>query len=171
VHFAEFDGRTYVNPLRRGALTPYRDTTVPVVRAIDVDLSSSGRMKATVDAFDLPPMRPPGLWRDAIFTPEIVRWRLLAGGVAIVPWTVASDFRSFLTPRADTAVYAPGTRQNRPGRPGRYRFWLTHGMSLLDGSYAIQVQAIDPRGNTGFGAYEFEVTGDQGLSTMKLASR
>jgi murein DD-endopeptidase MepM/ murein hydrolase activator NlpD len=171
VHFAEFDGHTYVNPLRRGGLTPYRDTTVPAVWPIDVALSSSGTMKATVDALDVPPMRPRGPWRDAIFTPEIVRWRLLEGGVAVVPWTVASDFRRFLPPRKYTSVYAPGTRQNRPDRPGKYLFWLTRGMSLLDGSYAIQVQAIDVRGNTGFGAYEFDVTGDQSSNTMKLESR
>jgi len=171
VHFAEFDGHTYVNPLRRGALTPFRDTTVPWVGPIDVLLRSNGTMKATVEASDTPPLRPPGPWRDAILTPEIVRWRLLEAGSPVVPWTVVADFRRFLQPKEYTSIYAPGTRQNRPGRPGQYVFWLTHGTTLLDGSYAIQVQAIDTRGNIGFAAYEFDVVGDQSLNTMKLASR
>lgn len=170
VHFAEFNGHTYVNPLRRGGLAPFRDTTVPIVGPIDVD-QAHGMVRATVQAFDIPPLRPPGLWRNAIWTPEIVRWRLLSGGVAVVPWTTSSDFDRFLEPNQYTSIYAPGTRQNRPGRPGKYVFWLTHGMSLLNGSYAIQVQAIDTRGNTGSAAVEFDVNSDQSLSTMKLASR
>ena len=171
VHFAEFDGHTYVNPLRRGALTPYRDTTAPVVGSIEVDVSGNGTMRATVAAFDIPPLRPPGPWRKAVFAPEIVRWRLLSGGSPVVPWTTAVDFSHFHQPNEYTSIYAPGTRQNRPNRPGRYVFWLTHGLSLLDGSYAIQVQAVDTRGNMGFSATEFEITGDQSLNTMKLASR
>jgi hypothetical protein len=170
VHFAEFDGRTYVNPLRGDALAPFRDTTAPVVGPIDVR-QSDGRVQATVAAFDVPPTRLHAPWRDAILTPEIVRWRLLAGGTAIVPWTTAADFDRLLPPSKYTSVFAPGTRQNRPNRPGLYVFWLTHGLSLLDGSYAIQVRASDTRGNTEYAAYEFEVTSDQGLSTMKLASR
>ena len=169
VHFAEFDGGTYVNPLRRGGLTPYRDTTLPIVGPIKVDMST-GRLQATVAAFDIPPLRPPGLWRNAVFTPEIVRWRLLDSGVAVVPWTIAADFSRFLEPNQYTSIYAPGTRQNRPDRPGKYVFWLTHGMSLLDGTYAIQVEAFDTRGNEGDAAYEFDVSGNQILSTAKLAS-
>jgi hypothetical protein len=169
VHFAEFDGTTYVNPLRRGALTPYSDTTSPVVGPIDVDMSG-GQMQATVEAFDIPQLQPSGPWRGAIFTPEVVRWRLLADGVAVVPWTTAVDFRRFLQPSEYSSVYAPGTRQNHPGRPGKYVFWLTHGMSLLDGTYAIQVEAFDTRGNEGAAAYEFDLSNDQILSTTKLAS-
>jgi len=170
VHFAEFNGHTYVNPLRRGALMPFRDTTAPVVGPIDVR-QSDGTFSATVEAFDFPPIRPAGWWKNAIFTPEVVRWRLLEFGAPIVPWTTAVDFDRFLQPSEYTSVYAPGTRQNRPGRPGKYVFWLTHHLSLLDGSYAIQVQAIDTRGNTGSAALEFEVASDQVLSTTKTASR
>ena len=170
VHFAEFDGRTYVNPLRRGGLTPFRDTIPPVVGPVAVHVRGN-RMTATVQAFDIPPLQPPRPWRDAIWTPEIVRWRLLQGGVAVVPWRTAVDFARFLPPQRYHLVYAPGTRQNRPHRRGRYVFWLTHGTSLLNGAYVIQVQAIDTRGNTGSGAAEFDVNADQSLRTMKLASR
>ena len=170
VHFAEFDGHTYVNPLRRGALTPFRDTTVPVVGPIDVR-ESDGTFSATVQAFDFPPIRPSKWWKDAIFTPEVLRWRLLEFGEPVVPWTTAVDFDRFLQPAEYTSIYAPGTRQNRPGRPGKFVFWLTHRLRLPDGSYAIQVQALDTRGNTGAGALEFDVTDDQVLSTTKTASR
>lgn len=170
VHFAEFDGTTYVNPLRRGALAPFRDTTAPVVGPIDVQ-QSGGMVQATVQAFDIPPIAPPEPWSHAVWTPERVEWRLLESGRAVVPWTVAVDFSRFHASGAYDRIYAPGTRQNRPGRAGEYVFWLTHGLELFDGSYAIQVRASDTRGNTGHAAYEFQLTGDQSLSTAKLASR
>jgi hypothetical protein len=170
VHFAEFNGHTYVNPLRRGALTPFRDTTAPVVGPIDVR-ESDGVFSATVQAFDFPPLRLSRWWKGAIFTPEVLRWRLLESGAPVVPWTTAVDFDRFLQPAKYTSVYAPGTRQNRPGRPGKYVFWLTHRLSLVDGYYALQVQATDTRGNTGSAALEFDVAGDQVLSTTKTASR
>jgi len=163
VHFAEFDGKTYVNPLRRGALAPFRDTTAPVVGPIDV-LQKGAKIQATVQAFDIPPIPPPGAWRQAVWTPEEVEWRLLEGGRAVVPWTVVADFSRFHSPAQYDRIYAPGTQQNHPGRPGRYVFWLTHGMQLVDGEYAIQVRAMDTRGNTGSAALEFAVAADLGTS-------
>lgn len=170
VHLAEFDGRTYVNPLRRGGIAPYRDPTPPVVGPIALHMAD-GRVTATVEAWDVPPILAPPPWQNAIWTPETVQWRLLEAGAPVVPWTVVADFRRFLEPSRYRSIYAPATRQNRPGRPGRYVFWLTHGIGLLDGSYAIQVRASDTRGNTGYGAYEFDITGDQILNTTRLASR
>ena len=49
-------------------------------------------------------------------------------------------------------VYAPGTRQNRAGTPGLYRFFLAHTWSTTlfpDGVYHLEVEASDLRGNTG----------------------
>jgi hypothetical protein len=48
-------------------------------------------------------------------------------------------------------IYAPGTRQNHRGEPGRFRFFLVKHWSpaLEDGVYALQVRATDTRGNTG----------------------
>jgi hypothetical protein len=170
VHFAEFDGRTYVNPLRRGGLAPFTDHTVPVVGLIALN-EANGLVQITVQAYDRPPIAPPPPWQDAIWTPEFVRWRLLDHGVALVPWTTAVDSRRFHNANEYTSVFAPATRQNRPGRPGLYVFWLSHGMHLLDGHYDVEVQAIDTRGNVGRGSRVFDVTGDQSLNTMKLASR
>jgi len=170
VHFAEFDGRTYVNPLRRGGLSPFRDTTVPVVGPIVVR-QEDGMVEATVQAYDRPPIRPPAPWQGAIWTPELVRWRLVKDGVAVVPWTTAVDSRTFHAANEYTSVFAPGTRQNRPGHPGHYVFWLTHGISVTDGTYDLEVRASDTRGNTGRRSHAFDVTKDQSLNTTKLASR
>lgn len=170
VHFAEFDGRTYVNPLRRGGIAPFRDTTPPIVGPIDVHLAA-GKVIATVEAWDVPPILAPSPWQNSVWTPEVVQWRLLESGAPVVPWTVVSDFRRFQPPSRYRSIYAPATRQNRAGRPGRYVFWLTHGTAVAEGSYAIQVRASDTRGNTGYGAYEFDITADRGLNTLKLPSR
>jgi hypothetical protein len=167
VHFAEFDGRTYVNPLRPGGLEPFTDTSAPVVGPIVVH-ESGGRIDATVEAYDVPPIAPPPPWQDARWTPEVVRWRLLRGGRELTPWTDAVDFTQYLPPSDFSSVYAPGTEQNLPGLPGRYVFWLVRGLQLASGPYDLQVEALDTRGNTGSLSYAFEV---QSFSTTKRASR
>jgi Peptidase family M23 len=168
VHFAEFDGKTYVNPLRRGALTPFSDHTTPIVGPIVVQ-ASDGRMRATVEAYDPPPIVPPWPWEHAMWTPALIRWRLVKNGEPVVRWTVAKS-SSVYHPRSDyRSVYAPGTIQNLPGRQGRFVFWLTHGIDLDDGRYDIEVQASDTRNNIGTASFAFDVT--QSLRTMKLSSR
>ena len=50
------------------------------------------------------------------------------------------------------SVYAPGTRQNRAGSAGLYRFYLAHTWStdlLPNGRYRIEVEASDLSGNVG----------------------
>jgi hypothetical protein len=78
-----------------------------------------------------------------------------------VPWETAADFRSaLLQPAEYDRVYAPGTRQNHPGRPGRFRFWLSHDFDttlLTDGAYRLEVTAADTRGNTGRALLDFTV--------------
>lgn len=171
VHFAEWNGRTYVNPLRRGALAPFVDRTRPVVGPIDVEQEQNGTFDATVQAYDPPPMRPRGPWHDAVWTPALVRWRLVSNGIPLIPWTVAADFDVYLSRRRFDKVYGLGTRQNFAGRAGRYVFRLAHGLRLSDGHYAVEVLASDTRGNTGSSSFGFEVVADQTLSTTKSASR
>jgi Peptidase family M23 len=168
VHFAEWDGHTYVNPLRPGGLEPFADTTTPVVGPIAID-ADGGRIDATVEAYDAPPIEPPAPWQDARWTPEIVRWRLLHDGLELLPWTDATDFSSYLLPGKFASVYAPGTEQNAPGRTGRYVFWLAHGLRLDPGTYELQVEAEDTRGNVGSASSTFDVA--QILRTRKSASR
>jgi hypothetical protein len=170
VHFAEFDGTTYVNPLRPGGLTPFSDATVPVVGPIDVT-ETGGEFQATVEAYDPPPTPLPAPWQAAVWTPALIRWRLMRNGTPFIPWTVAFAATTYRPKSQYDDVYAPGTHQNFPGRAGRYVFWLTKGVTLLGGTYALDVQASDTRGNTGSGSSSFEVVTDQSLNTKKRASR
>ena len=52
------------------------------------------------------------------------------------------------------AVYAPDTTQNHPNAPGLFHFWLKRGFDTSrypDGSYALEVEASDVRGNPSTG--------------------
>lgn len=173
VHFAEFDGTNYVNPLRPGGLEPFTDTTAPVIGPIDVR-DAGGRLDATVEAYDTPPIAPPPPWQDAHWTPALIRWRLLHGDREVLPWRAAVDFSTLLPPPDYDSVYAPGTTQNGPGTPGRYFFWLAHGLdtrALPDGTYKLQVAAEDTRGNTGTGSATFTLADAQSRKTTNSPSR
>jgi hypothetical protein len=161
VHFAESMNGVYLNPLRPGALEPYVDTTSPTIVSIGISYAAKGvdltKVRGTVDltcdAFDTPPLAPPPPWNETRVTPALIRWRILrgiAGGQA--RWKTAVDFRSSLMPNAlFNLLYAPGTRQNRAGRPGNYNFYLKQAWrstKLPDGPYRIQVAAYDSRGNS-----------------------
>ena len=161
VHFGEQIGMTWVNPLRRGALTPYDDWTRPSVENVRFTsgdapmdpLAVAGVVDVVTDAYDTPPIAPPPPWSDARLSPALIRWRMLAGPEALERWRTAVDFRWSLLPQADfTLVYAPGTRQNRANRPGRYSYYLLHDWdttALPNGAYRLQVEAADTRGNVG----------------------
>ena len=164
VHFAEFDGTTYVNPLRAGGLEPFIDTTTPVVGPIDAQ-DAGGRLDATVEAYDPPPLVPPAPWQDAVWTPALIRWRLVPAGGAPLPWRTAVDFSRLLPSRDYDSIYAPGTHQNAPGLPGRYIFWLAHGLdtrALPDGTYELDVEAEDTQGNTGTASTAVVIDNDPG---------
>jgi hypothetical protein len=171
VHFAEGDGEGYLNPLRPGALQPFVDDTTPVVGPIDV-YQVGAEIDATAEAYDPPPLAPPPPWNGARWAPALVRWRLLRDGTDVIRWRTAADFRtSWLPPGKFRQIYAPGTVQNLPGRPGRYVFWLARGLFLSAGAYELQVTAADTRGNIGRDAEVFDVGTDQSLKTTNLSSR
>jgi len=166
VHFAETVAGSYRDPLRPGALTPYHDDNVPVVDAISVvhldghtlqsvaPAAVSGTVALIADAYELPSIAPPPPWNRARITPSLVRWRIIpAGGDPPGPWHTAADFRYRLEPEsAFSRIYAPGTYQNKPNRPGDYRFWLTTSFdtaSLPDGVYWVDVQALNLAGEPG----------------------
>jgi hypothetical protein len=169
VHFAENLNGVYLNPLRRGALTPYYDTTSPTIAAVTITRAGkplnptnvTGVVDLTCEAYDLPPIAPPPPWQGTRVTPALLRWRILRAGGQPTRWKTAVDFRSTLLPNAlFHLVYAPGTKQNRAGRPGRYVFYLKAGWSsakLRNGSYRLQVGAWDTRGNSAFGALPFTI--------------
>jgi hypothetical protein len=170
VHFAEStrgpSGIVYWNPLRAGALTPFFDYGPPVIDAIVTSLppqSLHGLVDLSVKAHDNTPIEvtqanPPG-WHGMPVTPATVRWRLMQGTQAVVPWQVAVDFRGSFhpdvqgDPASDVnfgAVYAPDTTQNHPNQPGLYHFWLKREFDTElypDGGYVLEVEASDVRGN------------------------
>jgi murein DD-endopeptidase MepM/ murein hydrolase activator NlpD len=143
VHFDERIGRVYVNPLRPGALGPYTDPVAPTVSSLSV-LREGRSVALVVRAHDTtwPPV--PGAWAREPVTPALLRWRLgTTGG-----WHVAADFRRRVLDRhAFGSVYAPGTRQNHEGASGSFAFYLARSWHPVDGTYRIQVQAADTRGN------------------------
>jgi hypothetical protein len=169
VHLAEYKNGTYLNPLRLGGLAPYIDDTVPQIPSLT--FYSAGRpippetVTGTVDiateAFDTPPVPIPLPWNQAIFTPSLIRWRIVQGQNTIKPWATSVDFRTFLLPvNLFNFVYAPGTFQNKAGRRGRYEFYLAHQFDthvLLNGSYVLQVEALDEQENVGQALFAFTV--------------
>ena len=99
-------------------------------------------------------------------TPALVRWRIVrADGQPATSWKTAVDFRFALLPNAVfNLVYAPGTKQNRTNRPGRYVFYLDEGWSsarLRNGSYRLVVGAWDTRGNSGYGSLSFTIANEE----------
>jgi Peptidase family M23 len=171
VHFAESSRKKYRDPLRPGALTPWVDTGSP--RIVQIGLFRSGtkkelsplEVKGTVDviveAFDKPPLPVPPPWADLPVTPAAIRWRVLRGKEVVRPWRTPVEFRKELLPRElFSVIYALGTRQNRPGKPGRYRFFLGHGWDtwlLPNGLYRLEVEASDAQGNKAKAALPFTI--------------
>lgn len=169
VHFAERREGAYRNPLRPGALAPWRDHTRPHVTAVTFSrrgaelppASVHGAVDVIAEAHDTPPVPVPEPWNDLPVTPARLRWRVLRGDEVVRPWHTPVDFRDRLLPQSDfRRIYAPGTRQNHAGAPGLYRFYLAHTWStttLPDGAYRLQVQAVDLAGNTGVRTQPFTV--------------
>ena len=181
VHLAESQNGVYLNPLRPGALTPYADTTVPVVSTVELRRRGStvaidpsavwGAVDVVAVAYDPPPILPPAPWQTAVFVPALIRWRLIGPDeTAILPWQTAVDLRLRCPgPSLFSTVFAPDTRQNRPGIGGHYAFWLDRGLdtsALVPGDYRIDVEASDIRGNTGTGTFAFSVVAPENRRTQ-----
>ena len=169
VHITEIDGIRVVNPLQPGHLTPYRDTTKPVIRSISVrnqtgepqtPIGLCGRIEMDVDAYDLPPVVVPGKFSGLPGVPALVRWTMSRlNGTVVVPWTTVADFRETVPPNSQFwAVYARGTYQNAPrfgneqyaSMPGRFLFLLAGNYdtrSLANGVYIVSVLVADGHGH------------------------
>jgi hypothetical protein len=169
VHFAEHRAGVYLDPLRPGALTPWSDTTAPQVTRIVLSRNGralsperiSGAVDVIAEAQQLPPLPVPPPWDGLPVTPAQVRWRVRRGGATVRAWHTPVDFTHGLLPQEDfPRIYAPGTQQNRAGKPGLYRFFLAHTWStslLPDGAHRIEVEASDRFGNKGGLALPFTV--------------
>ena len=161
VHFSERRDGVYVNPLRPGALGPFADATRPWLKELRADADGAvlstrsirGTVDLVVEAYDETPIRVPGRWGGKPVTPALLRWRVLSTrGRVMQGWRTAIDHR-LVKPddSAYTSQYAQWTRQNKRGRPGRYRFvlaqrWDTR--TLADARYTVEIAASDVSGNT-----------------------
>jgi hypothetical protein len=162
VHLAETFRGAYRNPLRKGALTPFNDRTVPTVESVQLLASGgspvdTGHVAGSIDivasVYDTPPLPPPPPWNLAHLAPEAVWWNLTDSAGVVVQSDLAVNFE-FTLPLNSlyTWIYAPGTYQNKAHRPGRYLYWLAHGFDttgLPNGAYRLDVLAMDTRSNTG----------------------
>ncbi len=163
VHFAESLRGSYRNPLRTGALTPFRDRTVPTIAWVQVRVAGGtqaanlqhivGSIDIVANVYDTPPIAPPPPWNLARLAPASVSWDLLDSKGAVIESSVAAYFDFGLPPNSLYSwIYASGTYQNKPNRPGQYIFWLAHGLdttALPDGAYTLEVMASDSRRNIG----------------------
>jgi hypothetical protein len=172
VHFAEHRRGVYLNPLRKGALTPWTDDTDPTVTQILLSRDGkalnpkavSGAVDVIAEAHDRPPVHVPPPWDGGRVTPARIRWRVRRGGLTVRPWHTPVDFSKTMLHQDDFhRIYAPRTRQNRPGKPALYRFFLAHTWStttLPDGGYTIDVEASDLPGNRGSLSLPFTIAND-----------
>jgi hypothetical protein len=181
VDLTEVQNGYAVNPLASGHLTPYRDTTHPVLASIRLQSDNrghavlpnfvQGQVWLVAQAFEKPSLTVPGVWRDLPVTPALVTWRIQStAGKVVVPTRVAADFRTNLPENgAFWSTYARGTFQNMAifGKhssflqPGNYCFLLSpktfDTRSLPDGVYNLVVTATDMRGNSSARSLRFTI--------------
>lgn len=169
LHFAESRRHGYVNPLRPGGLAPWADGSSPRIVGISFErrgkelspLQVRGAVDVVVEAYDRPPLPVPPPWADMPVTPACVRWRLLHAGKVVRPWHTPVDFRRGLLPAAlFDVIFAPGTRQNHPNRPGRYRFFAAHTWDtrlVPNGLYTLQAEVGDAAGNKARASLQFTI--------------
>jgi hypothetical protein len=146
VHFSEMRGGRYLNPLRPGALGPYRDDTRPTIRSVVLDRD----LTLVAQAYDETPIAIPRPWHDLPVMPALVRWRVLdAKRRPLTDWSSAVDFRLTIPPKSSfDNVWARGTAQNHVRAPGRYRVVLSRGIDALrPGSYLVEIAVRDTRDN------------------------
>ena len=172
VHLTELEGGHVVNPLARGRLTPYHDTTRPSIDSISLRGSDTGpdllpnfvrgRVEIVVDAEDRPSMPVRGDWRNLPVSPALITWRIRSwSDKTVVPRRVAVDYRTTVPENsAFWQVYARGTYQNMSVfgphysylQRGCFLFKLTpkpfDTRTLRDGVYDLVVTASDIRGNS-----------------------
>jgi hypothetical protein len=184
VHLAESThdahGIIYWNPIRLGALSPFDDYGPPVIDAVITSLPSDrlhGLVDFSVKTHDNTPIpvtqpNPPG-WHNLPVTPARIRWRLTRNAQPVVPWQVAFDCRTSFRPTVQgnpptdsnfATTYAPDTTQNTFNSPGNYHFWLTRHFDTSnhpDGSYQLEVEASDVRGNPRLSAHTVTFTNTQ----------
>jgi hypothetical protein len=187
VHLSEIRGDRVWNPLAPAGIAPYKDHTVPQVRAINVRPAGSllpfdsgtvcGTVSFVAAADDAAPMAVPGVFAGFPLSPALLTWSLArVPGITYVDDVPAADFRTTLpTSRYFWGVYARGSYQNAPRfsnrqyfMPGRFLYNLA---SFVDtraypnGLYEITVRVADMRGNSSEAALQFKIENRAGSET------
>jgi hypothetical protein len=188
VHLTEIRGTKVWNPLEKGGIAPYRDTTKPRVTGIFMRSAGSlapidplgvcGTASIVAEAYDTPPMKVKGSFAGFPVSPALVTWTMQrVGGGVLQPATPAFDVRTTL-PRAPEFwdIYARGTYQNAPRfgnrqfnlMPGRFLYTLNSSFdtrTVTNGVYQISVAAEDARGNRAFLNQRFAIVNQSGTQT------
>jgi len=179
VHLTEVDHGVVADPLLPGHLTPYRDTTKPVVTSIELRTSDEapaamvnfirGSVSVVAEAYDTPTVPVPGAWHDMPMTPALIAWHLETwNGKTKISEQVAWDTRQTIPSNGlFWRSYAKGTFQNMSvfgqhyswGQPGCFRFRLgtLNTLKLADNVYRLVVTAADVRGNRSSSSLRFSV--------------
>jgi hypothetical protein len=187
IHLSEIRGGRVWNPLARGGVAPYRDRTVPQVRAINVRPAGSllpfdsatvcGTVSLVAAADDAAPMAVPGVFAGFPLSPALITWSLArVGGITYVDDVPAADFRTTIpSSRYFWSVYARGSYQNAPRfsnrqyfMPGRFLYNLAGFVdtrSYPNGLYEIAVRVADMRGNSSEAALQFKIENHAGSET------
>jgi len=172
VHLTEIVGTQVTNPLLKGHLAPYKDTTRPQVALVELTHPTSGeevgplgicgRVAISAEAYDRPALPVPKPWNGLPIAPATVSWKLTKlDGTVLIPLTTVANFRTTVPGNAQFwTVYARGTYQNAPrfgtqqfgAMPGRYLYQLSPELdtrTLPNGVALLTVVATDERQNVG----------------------
>jgi hypothetical protein len=172
LHLTEIVGTQVTNPLLKGHLAPYKDTTRPQVALVELKrpetdaevgtLGICGRVAISAEAYDRPTVPVPKPWNGLPIAPATVSWKLTKlDGTVLVPLTTVANFRTTVPGNAQFwTVYARGTYQNAPrfgtqqfgAMPGRFLYQLTPYLdtrTLPNGVALLTVVATDERQNVG----------------------
>jgi murein DD-endopeptidase MepM/ murein hydrolase activator NlpD len=188
VHLTEIRGFRVWNPLAKGGLAPYRDTTKPRVTAIFMRAPSSlapldplgvcGTVSIVAEAYDWPALKVPGTFAGFPVSPALVSWSLRkVGGAVLQPEIPAFDVRTGLPTKPEFwDIYARGTYQNAPRfanrqfnlMPGRFLYNLNSSFdtrTVPNGVYQISAAAEDERGNRTFLNQRFTIVNQANTET------
>jgi hypothetical protein len=167
VHLTHLERNRPVNPLARGHLAPYRDTTSPKVLGISARNGRAG-VSFVVSVVDTPSLPVPGRWHGFPVTPALVTLRVERAGRLLVAEQVVWDVRALVS-RNDRfwTSFARGTHQNWPifagrkqqGRPGTYllRTRPLAARVLGVGTCVVVVSASDTAGNDDVHRFRFRL--------------
>jgi murein DD-endopeptidase MepM/ murein hydrolase activator NlpD len=188
VHVTEIRGFRVWNPLAKGGLVPYRDTTKPHVTSIFMRAQDSlapldplgvcGTVSMVAEAYDKPALKVPGTFAGFPVSPALVTWSMRKVGAAVLqPEIPAFDVRTGLPTKPEFwDIYARGTYQNAPRfanrqfnlMPGRFLYNLNSSFdtrTVPNGVYQVSAAAEDVRGNRSFLNQRFTIVNQAGTET------